>query len=31
MPANVLTDARIKRLAPREKPCKVFDGGGLFL
>ena len=31
MPADVLTDAQIKRLAPREKPYKVFDGGGLFL
>lgn len=31
MPTNVLTDAQIKRLAPREKPYKVFDGGGLFL
>ena len=31
MPTNVLTEAQIKRLAPKDKPFKVFDGGGLFL
>jgi integrase len=31
MPTNNLTDAQVKRLTPRDKPFKVFDGGGLFL
>ena len=31
MPTNTLTDAQVKRLQPREKPYKVFDGAGMFL
>jgi len=31
MPTNTLTDARLRKVQPGEKPVKLFDGGGLHL
>lgn len=31
MPTNTLTDARCKAAKPKDKPYKMFDGGGMFL
>lgn len=31
MPTNRLTDAQCRAAKPRDKPCKLFDGGGLAL
>ena len=30
-PATPLTDVKIRQIQPKEKPFKVFDGGGLYL
>ncbi len=31
MPTNRLSDAKVRALKPAEKPCKISDGGGLYL
>ena len=31
MPIETLSDTEIKRAKPKEKPYKLFDGGGLYM